>query len=277
MDNNLYNFNDLYFKKIRDIIYDSSSINFTDSNKSILESRLKERLKKLKLNSINEYYTLITTDEDELKNLLDSVTTNLTKFFRSLNHFNALHNFVLDDLKARKKEKHIKIWSAGCSTGEEPYSIAMVIKEKFDYTWNIKILASDISFNSLMKAKEGFYTPDRILGIPDNYLKKYLVEIGNGYYIKDEIKELVQFDYHNLKNESESKNFDIIFCRNVIIYFDAEAQEKTINQFYYSMNNYAYLFIGHSESLFGMKTKFIFKKIDEACLYIKDEGKNKNE
>jgi chemotaxis protein methyltransferase CheR len=272
MDNNLYQFNEIYFKKIRDIIYDTSSINFTDSNKSILESRLKDRLNKLSLTSLNDYYNLIITNDSELKNLLDSVTTNLTKFFRSINHFNALHNFVLDDLKEKKREKNIRIWSAGCSTGEEPYSIAMIIKEKFDKTWNVKILASDISFNSLMKAKEGFYTPDRILGIPDNYLQKYLVEIGNGYYIKDEIKELVQFDYHNLKNECDSNNFDIVFCRNVIIYFDAEAQEKTINQFYLSMNDYGYLFIGHSESLFGMKTKFIFKKIGEACLYMKDDG-----
>lgn len=271
------NFNDIHFKKIRDLIYDSSSINFTDSNKSILESRLKERLNKIKIGTLEEYYKLITRDDNELKNLLDSVTTNLTRFFRSTNHFDALQSFILDDLKKVKTNKYLRIWSAGCSTGEEPYSIAMVIREKLDSSWKVEILASDISFNSLMKAKEGFYTPDRILGIPDNFLKKYMVEIGNGYYVKDEIKELIQFDYHNLKNESNSKNFDIIFCRNVIIYFDAEAQEHTINHFYDSMLDYSYLFIGHSESLFGMKTKFVFKKVGEACLYMKKEGKYKNE
>ncbi len=277
MNSNIFKIDDSYFKKIRDIIYNSSSIHFTESNRSILESRLKERLKKLKLNSIDEYYTLIITDDNELKTLLDSVTTNLTKFFRSGNHFDALEKYILDDLKQKKTDKHLKIWSAGCSTGEEPYSIAMVVKEKFDKTWRIQIIASDISFNSLMKAKEGFYTPDRILGIPDNYLKKYLVEIGSGFYVKDEIKELIQFDYHNLKNESSLKKFDIIFCRNVIIYFDALAQEKTINHFYDSMTDYSYLFIGHSESLFGMKTKFIFKKVGDACIYTKREGKNKDE
>lgn len=261
--------------KIRDLIYDSSGINFTSSNRPILESRLKERLGKIKIVSLGEYYSLLKSSDDELKELLDLVTTNLTKFFRNTTHFDALEKYVFDDLKTKKKEKNLRIWSAGCSTGEEPYSIAMVAKEKLDPSWKIEILASDISFNALLKAKEGFYTNDRIVGIPPNYLQKYMIMIGDGYYVKDEIKKMIQFDYHNLKNITTVNTFDIIFCRNVIIYFDAEAQEKTINQFYNNMANYSYLFIGHSESLFGMKTKFIFTKLGDACLYMKKEGSSK--
>ncbi|MCK4797298.1 MAG: protein-glutamate O-methyltransferase CheR [Spirochaetes bacterium] len=265
--------NDIYFKKFRDLIYNASGINFTNINRPILESRLKERLRKIKINTIEKYYQLIINDDKELRNLLDLVTTNLTKFFRNIIHFNALENYVLEDLKKKKKNKHIKLWSAGCSTGEEPYSLAMVVKEKFDETWHIQIVASDISFNSLMKANEGFYPENRIIGIPEKYIKKYMVKIGDGYYIKDEIKELVRFDYHNLKNDSGLGNFDVIFCRNVTIYFDTIAQEKVINQFYNSMNDYSYLFIGHSESLFGINTNFIFTKLGEACLYMKKKGK----
>jgi len=275
--NELYNnkiiFDDVTFKKIRDLINKSSGINFTEINRPILESRLKERLKEIKYTSIKDYYNFLIKEEGELKTLLDLVTTNLTRFFRNQEHFNALEKTVLIDLKGKKENKILRIWSAGCSTGEEPYSIAMVTREFFDPTWKIQILASDISINSLLKAKEGFYTQDRIVGIPDNYLKKYMVSIGNDFYIKDDIKKLIQFDYHNLNNPTAFSNFDIVFCRNVIIYFDKEMQEKTIKQFYNTMADYSYLFIGHSESLFGMNTKFIFIKSNNTCYYQKKEGK----
>lgn len=264
---------DTDFKKFRDLIYNESGIHFTDVNRPILESRLKERLKKDNIDTLDDYYKRITKDDNELKTLLDAVTTNLTSFFRNSIQFYALETGVLEQLKKTKSEKIIRIWSAGCSTGEEPYTIAMVLKEKLDENWKIEIIASDISFNVLMKAKEGFYAKNKIAGIPPNYLKKYMIELADGYQIKDEIKKLIRFDYHNLKYDSGLKNFDAVFCRNVIIYFDQKGQEEVINKFYNVMNDMSYLFIGHSESLFGMNTKFVFTKIGEACLYMKKEGK----
>jgi chemotaxis protein methyltransferase CheR len=148
----------------------------------------------------------------------------------------------------------------------------MVLKNSLDESWKIEVVASDISFNVLMKAKEGFYHRTKVSGIPPNYLSKYFIEVGDGYQVKDEIKRLITFDYHNLKYDSGVKNFDVIFCRNVIIYFDSKGQEEVINRFYEVMNECSYLFIGHSESLFGMKTRFVFTKIGEACLYMKKEG-----
>lgn len=266
--------NDQEFKKFRDVIYHESGISFTKTNRPILESRLKERLRDLKIDTVEDYYGLILKEDQEMKNLLDIVTTNLTKFFRNTTHFGAFENQVIDDLIKVKKDKKIKLWSAGCSTGEEPYSLAMVLKEKLDPDWEIQIVASDISFNALMKAKEGFYSPDKVVGIPAKYLKKYMVEIGDGYYVKDELKSLIRFDYHNLKNDSGLRDFDVVFCRNVIIYFDSAAQQKVMNLIYNSMNEYSYVFIGHSESLFGMTTNFIFTKMGEACLYMKKEGKH---
>lgn len=264
--------NENEFKLFRDLIYKESWINFTPTNKPILEIKLKERLKKLKIEKVQDYYNLLLNDKEEMKNLIDSVTTNLTSFFRYKVHFEALEEYVFPDLKEKKSStRNIRIWSAGCSTGEEPYSIAMVAREIFDNSWKIEILASDISFNVLLKAKEGFYTKEKIEDIPQKYLK-YLVKIGDGYSIKNEIKNMVQFDYHNIMNEPTIKNFDIIFCRNVIIYFDSKAQQEVVDIFYNAMNDYGYFFIGHSESLFGMNTKFIFKKIGNACLYMKKEG-----
>jgi len=264
---------DADFKKFRDLIYNESGIHFTDVNRPILESRLKDRLKKGNHETLDDYYRLITKDDSELKTLLDAVTTNLTSFFRNSIQFYALETGVLTELKRIKTEKVIRVWSAGCSTGEEPYTIAMVLREKLDESWKIEIIASDISFNVLMKAKEGFYAKNKVEGIPPEYIKKYMIELQDGYQIKDDIKKLIRFDYHNLKYDSGLKNFDVIFCRNVIIYFDQKGQEDVINRFYNVMNDLSYLFIGHSESLFGMNTKFVFTKIGEACLYMKKEGK----
>ncbi len=263
---------DYDFKRFRDIIYDSSGISFTEVNRPILESRLKDRLKKTNIKDLDEYYKVIIKEPEELKVLLDAVTTNLTSFFRNATQFYALENYILPDLQKRKKDKKIKIWSAGCSTGEEPYSIAMVVKEKLDSSWQCEIIASDISFNSLIKAKEGFYHSSKVGGIPPVLLKKYTVPVGDGYQIIEDLKNMIRFDYHNLKYDSGLKNFDIVFCRNVIIYFDAKAQVEVLNRIYESMADYSYLFIGHSESLFGMNTKFVFTKIGEACLYMKKDG-----
>lgn len=264
---------DYDFKRFRDIIYDSSGISFTDVNRPILESRLKDRLKKTNINTLDEYYKKIIKEPEELKVLLDAVTTNLTSFFRNTIQFYALENHILPELQKNRTNKKIKIWSAGCSTGEEPYSIAMVVKEKLDSSWQCEIIASDISFNALMKAKEGFYHSSKVGGIPPNLLKKYTTQIGDGYQIIEDLKKMIRFDYHNLKYDSGLKNFDIVFCRNVIIYFDSKAQVDVINRIYESMSDNSYLFIGHSESLFGMNTKFIFTKLGEACLYMKKEGK----
>ncbi|MEW5814297.1 MAG: protein-glutamate O-methyltransferase CheR [Spirochaetota bacterium] len=260
------------FEKFRNLIYDESGIHFSASNRTILESRLKERLKISALDSIAAYYSLIKRNPDELKILLDSVTTNLTRFFRNTAHFQTLEYYVIPDLINEKKKQganKIRIWSAGCSTGEEPYSIAILLKEVLPAWLAATVTASDLSLKSLMTAKEGFYPETRIPGVPDKYLNKYFERKGAGYQIKDEIKKLIKFDYHNLKFDSGLRELDIVFCRNVIIYFDEAAQNAVINQFWNAMNNHSYLFIGHSESLFGMKTQFEFVKTDWACIYRK--------
>ncbi|MCL2068113.1 MAG: protein-glutamate O-methyltransferase CheR [Treponema sp.] len=264
-------FSDADFEQYRSLIYAESGITFTPTNRAILESRLKERLRGNGMASVKTYFSEISKNKDELKGFLDSVTTNLTRFFRNQPQFDAFEKHVVPELIKIKKggPGTIKIWSAGCSTGEEPYSIAMLMNEVLPPPWKFEILASDISLKCLMSAKEGFYNESRIVGIPDNYLAKYFDKVDGGYKIRAEILSKIKFDYHNLKNEAGQKGFDVIFCRNVIIYFDEAAQLDVIKRFWNAMADKSFLFIGHSESLFGMDTKFEFVKTEWATLYRK--------
>jgi len=269
--------NDADYELFRKLIYDESGITYSATNRSILDSRIKELLRKKNLATPQEYYNLVRRNVDEMKEMLDSVTTNLTRFFRNQPHFDAFVNYVIPNIAEFKKsagaDRTIKIWSAGCSTGEEPYTIAMLMKEICPPGFDFKITASDISLKCLMTAQQGFYADNRVDGIPDNYLKKYFTKVEGGYQVKDELKSKIRFDYHNLKNDSGARNLDIIFCRNVLIYFDEPAQLAVVNHFYDSMAPKSYLYIGHSESLFGMKTDFEFIKTQWACLYGKNTTK----
>ncbi|MDR0645245.1 MAG: protein-glutamate O-methyltransferase CheR [Treponema sp.] len=260
------------FELYRTLIYNESGIHFTPTNRSILESRLKERLRD-KDSDVHAYYNLISRDKEELKSFLDSITTNLTRFFRNQAHFDAMEKFVVPELMKIKKptgNTTIKIWSAGCSTGEEPYTIAMLMSEILSAPWRFEIVASDISLKCLMSAKEGFYQDSRIAGIPSNYLNKYFDRVTGGYKVKSTLMSKIRFDYHNLKNDSGLRNLDIVFCRNVIIYFDEAAQTDVMKRFWESMTAKSFLFIGHSESLFGMDTKFEFVKTPWATFYKKE-------
>jgi chemotaxis protein methyltransferase CheR len=265
-------FSDADFEQYKAFIYKESGITFTPTNRSILESRLKERLRGIGIDSVKTYFVKISTDKEELKNFLDTITTNLTRFFRNQAHFDALERYVIPELikiKQKTGNNTIKIWSAGCSTGEEPYTIAMLLSEILPSPWKFEILASDISLKCLMTAKEGFYQENRIVGIPDSYLKKYFDKVEGGYKIHANLMSKIRFDYHNLKNDSGQRNLDLVFCRNVIIYFDETAQTAVINRFWDAMASKSFLFIGHSESLFGMKTQFEFVKTEWATFYRK--------
>lgn len=267
---------DSQFDLYRKLIYDSSGITFSETNRSILDSRLKERLREKKLESVEEYHKLITSDQEEFKIFLDSITTNLTRFFRNQPHFDAFINYVIPHVIENKKktgDTKIRIWSAGCSTGEEPYTIAMILKDKLPAPYTFEITASDISLKSLMVGKQGFYPDSRISGIPQNYLATYFTKVDGGYQVKPDLMKYIKFDYHNLKFDMGARNFDVVFCRNVLIYFDEAAQKEAIDKFWISMARNSYLFIGHSESLFGMDTKFEFLKTEWACLYQKSENK----
>jgi chemotaxis protein methyltransferase CheR len=272
---------DKEFALFSTIIYEQSGIHFSTMNRSILETRLQERIKVAQQKDIAAYYAYILANAEEMKMLLDSVTTNLTKFFRNTGQFDTLERFVIPDLLAYKtkfKSESIRVWSAGCATGEEPYSIAMVLKDKIPRNYTIEVIASDLSLKSIMIAQEGYYPENKIDGIPPHYLEKFLEKKAKGFQIREDVKSLVRFDYHNLKYDSGLKNMDILFCRNVIIYFDETAQKAVINRFWNSMSPHSFLFLGHSESLFGMNMQFEFLKTDWSVIYRKflDAGEQKH-
>jgi chemotaxis protein methyltransferase CheR len=159
----------------------------------------------------------------------------------------------------RKNGTHtFKVWSAGCSTGEEPYTIAMILQDILPPSYSFEIVASDISLKSIMIAKTGFYPSTRVDGVPPAYLQRFFIKTETGYQIIDDLKNKIRFDYHNLRNDSGLRMVDVVFCRNVLIYFDDAGQELVVNRFWDAMAPKSYLYIGHSESLFGMNTKFEF-------------------
>ncbi|MGL4986592.1 MAG: CheR family methyltransferase [Treponemataceae bacterium] len=264
---------DADFDLFRQKIYDASGITFSHSNRSILDSRLREQLRISNHESLQDYYKIIASNANELKHLLDLVTTNLTSFFRNLPQMDTLINHIIPELVALKKaacKNHIRVWSAGCSTGEEPYTLAMILKTHLPATFTFEIVASDISIQSLEIAKEGFYQTNKIEGIPEEYLKKFLTPVENGYQMNSDLMKSIAFKYHNLKTDTADANFDIVFCRNVLIYFDEIVQNEVIDKFWSALNNTGFLIIGHSESLFGMQTNFEFVKTDWSCLYKKN-------
>lgn len=265
---------DAEFDTFRKVIYDQSGITFSATNRSILDGRLKENLREKQIATVGEYYKLIMSDEKEMKQMLDSVTTNLTRFFRNQPHFDALVNYVIPRIIEQKRktgDQRINIWSAGCSTGEEPYTLAMILCDTLPPPYRFNIMASDISLKSLMVGQQGFYPDSRVTGIPPKYLTRFFKKVEKGYQATPELMSHIKFDYHNLRNDSGVRNFDVVFCRNVLIYFDEPAQKAVIDRFYNAMAAHSYLFIGHSESLFGMDTKFEFLKTEWACLYQKNE------
>ncbi|MBD5404879.1 MAG: protein-glutamate O-methyltransferase CheR [Treponema sp.] len=265
--------NDANFDKFRNIIYKECGITFSSTNRPILDSRIKEILREKKMDSLDDYYKLILSDHEEMKRMLDSVTTNLTRFFRNQPHFDALINYVIPHVLEEKKktnDRTVRIWSAGCSTGEEPYTIAMILKKILPFGYNFQVTASDISLKSLMVGQKGFYAGTKMDGVPPDYLATFFTKVEGGYQINKDIMDCVKFDYHNLQHTPGFSRLDVVFCRNVMIYFDENAQTTVLNNFWNAMAAHSYLFIGHSESLFGLKTKFEFLKTNWACLYQKN-------
>lgn len=247
------------YKKLAALIYEESGIDLGDKKLDLLKSRLIKRLRALNLPSYKEYYKYIVDDRTgmELVYMLDAISTNVTSFFREMAHFEYLKKMVIPELlEKRKKERKIRIWSAPCATGEEVYSLLMVIMENISdvSSWDIKILGTDISINALRTAQVGVYAEDRLKSIPFGVREKYFSDCR----VKDYLRKYVVFRKLNLMNNSFpfKGKFDVIFCRNVMIYFDQKTQADVMGKLYSYLHNDGYLFIGHSESSIFFKDAF---------------------
>jgi len=254
------------FTRLREFIYTECGINIVDSKKTMLEARLQKRLRKLNLRSFSLYCDYLFSTEgiqEELTDMIDHVTTNKTDFFREPAHFDYLSRTALPDLA--RIRKNILIWSAGCSSGEEPYTLAMVLSEFANNKrgFNFQILATDISTRVLDKAKLAIYDEERINPVSPDMRRRYLLRNKDRtkklYRIVPTLREQVEFRRLNFMDNDFGfrEKMDIIFCRNVIIYFDKQTQEKLLTKFCKNLSRDGYLFMGHSETLFGMNVPLI--------------------
>ncbi|MHB8880650.1 MAG: CheR family methyltransferase [Thermodesulfovibrionales bacterium] len=267
------------FRLFRNLIYEESGIYLKDTRKEFLEHRLAKRMAANRVASPYWYYRHISETKKELLVLLDILTVNETSFFRNKPQIDLFRDIVLPDLLDKKKGaggKSLRIWSAGCSTGEEPYTLAMVTHEAItpNAGWQIRIFASDLSLTALDTAAKGVYDPEKVLAtVEEHYIKRYFDKSEEQLRVKDQIKNMVIFDFHNLKNENGLAGLDVIFCRNVMIYFNLDDQKTLVEKFYRSLNPGGYLIVGHAESLQGMGTPFQFIYNNKGTAYRKPEGR----
>ncbi len=282
LTNNL-KMSDTAFHTLRDMIYERSGMHFPDHKKYILENRLARRVEDGGFETYEKYITFLKHDagkEKEFTCLFNIVTTNETFFFRDTNQLQAFESVALPDivqnLKAKGSRK-LRLWSAACSTGEEPYTLAMMVADKLsvpDYKeWDIEIHGSDISEGVLSSARRGEYNDYSVRNVSQQHLSKYFAKNGNNKYaIKPDVKKFVRFSNINLFDDAALRMYrgmDIIFCRNVLIYFDEASKKKVISGLYNSLVSGGYLFIGHSESLFNVSRAFKLVNVNNVLIYQK--------
>jgi chemotaxis protein methyltransferase CheR len=260
------------FKQFADLIYKEAGIYLGEHKQALISARLGKRMRFLSIKNFDDYYEFIQKDQSrkELNNLLDAVSTNVTYFYREPDHFNLLASLVRQWLKER--QTRIRIWSAACSTGEEPYTMALILSEAVRNVSDIKILATDISNSVLTTARKGEYEAKKLEKISGKMIEKYFIPIGNRgkklYRVNESIRKMIHFSRLNLSSPPYPMKgpIDIIFCRNVMIYFDNKVKERLLEDMYRLLKPGGCLMVGHAESLSGILSRF---KSVRPSVYIK--------
>ncbi|MBI5617428.1 MAG: protein-glutamate O-methyltransferase CheR [Gammaproteobacteria bacterium] len=268
-------FTDQHFQYLRRLVAQHAGISLTAAKRELVYGRITRRIRALGLSGFDAYCEILEHDPDtEIGQFINAITTNLTAFFRENHHFEFLGGTVVPDLYRRSTVPRIRIWSAGCSTGEEPYSIAMTLLEAqpAGRTADVAILATDIDTNVIATGAAGVYDNSRVEGIGAERLRRWFMSGTGGnagrVRVRDELKRIIQFKPLNLMGAWPMKGpFDVIFCRNVVIYFDKETQRRLFNRYADLLAPHGQLVIGHSESLYNVSERFeltgrtIYRKI----------------
>ncbi len=252
--------NEKQFREISDLVYRHCGINLNDGKEALVKARLMKRFRAIGMDSVESYLELIQSKagDHELDHMIDAMTTNKTSFFREIEHFKFLREMVLPQFKGRR----MRCWSAACSSGEEPYSLAMLLREHLSDIdrRDVLILATDISRRMLEKGSKALYPEETLKDLPSSYQQKYFVRLRNTactYQISDTVRSMVRLARLNLMDSWPMKGpFHVIFCRNVMIYFDRVTQQQLINRFWELLGPGGYLFVGHSEGLSAITHKF---------------------
>jgi chemotaxis protein methyltransferase CheR len=263
------------FRLLRDSIYKRTGMWFNDTSKYLLQKRLSPRARELNFDSFQKYFYFLQYDpraESEFDQIYDLVTTNETYFFREPAQLTAFIEEIVPDILSRKPVKKVRVWSAGCSSGEEPYSIAILLQESGWYERAaFEIFASDINQQVLQKARRGQYRESAFRSTEATLRDKYFVREADGSWkIKDEVRNRVSFGRLNLYDEARVSllgHLDIIFCRNVIIYFDDSSKRVVVSNFYNRLIDGGYLLLGHSESLISLSTQFKLRHLKNDMVY----------
>jgi len=265
------------FRLVRDAIYRRTGIWYTDASRYLLQKRLSPRARELSFDSFQKYFYFLQYDpraDGEFDVIYDLVTTNETYFFREPAQFTAFVEEIVPELVSGKAVKKIRIWSAGCSSGEEPYSIAMLLQEAgwFDRA-SFEIFASDLNQQVLARARKGHYREAAFRSTDPTLREKYFARQADGsWHIADSIRNRVSFGRVNLYDEARVAvlgSLDVIFCRNVIIYFDDASKKSVVRNFYNRLLDGGYLLLGHSESLISLSTEFKLKHLKNDMVYQK--------
>lgn len=268
------------FERFRKIINQSSGIFFDRGKWDVLKLGLSDRATARGADSLQDYYQLLTTEderEEELRRLLEHLSVQETQFFRNLSQFDALRKYIIPEVIKRKAAKHrnIRIWSAGCSTGQEPYSLAMSVLDVIpdSDTWDIRVMGTDLNRQVLDVAEKAWYPERKLTGLDRAHVENYMVGDDGGYRVDEKVRRLVSFSCLNLVTDplpiETIGTCDIIFCRNVIIYFTHETAKYVIEHFFDILNPGGYLFLGHSETLWKMSTKYSLVEMGDAFIYKK--------
>jgi len=251
------------FNFLRKLSNEHSGIQVPDERFDMFYSRLSKRVRKLGLADFKEYCQYLKNYPDhEFTEFINAITTNLTAFFREMHHFDYVRDVVIPEVLTRNKtSRQIRVWSAGCSTGEEPYSLAITLLENVPVDWDIKILATDLDTNVLQTASEGIYTEDRVSDLSEDILKRWFMRGKSSQSgqvkVRPQLQQIIQFKKLNLMQDWPMKcHFDFIFCRNVLIYFDRETKTLLAQRYAQMLSSGSWLFIGHSESLNQLSNEF---------------------
>jgi chemotaxis protein methyltransferase CheR len=266
---------DSEFRLFKDLIYSECGVSIGNEKRTFLESRLRRRMDDLGIRSGYEYYCLVKHSQgrsQELPSLLDTLMICETAFFRNQPQFDLLRQVVLPEIiekKERAGTRMIRVWSAGCSTGQEPYSAVIAMLESLPDAepWTLRVFASDLSFTALERAQCGLYREDQLKGIEARCISKYFRRENDHYAVSDAVKRRVIFDYHNLKHDNGLRGLDMVFCRNVMIYFDVDEQRRLVTRFGNCLLPGGYLFLGHAESLQGLSGRFSMVHSNKGIAY----------
>ena len=269
------------FTMIRDFIHERSGIYFAESKMYLIKNRLSKRMSELEIKTVRDYFYHVKYDvsQKEFNRLMDLITTNETSFYRNepqlLSFSEEVLPLIIEEKMASSGPKSIRIWSAGCSTGEEPYTLAMIILGKLMTTagWNIEIIANDISEEVLQKARLGEYTGITLRNVRPDLLARYFTKSGDLYRVKPEVKSFVKFSHMNLNDPRKISlvgSFDVVFCRNVMIYFSEEVKKELVRRFFNTLKPGGYFYIGHSETLHGISKAFKLVYFKNALVYQKE-------